>query len=98
MNKLYEIIKRPIISEKSTALTELASKYVFEVDSNANKHEIRDAVQQLFKVNVREVRTLMVHGKVKRMARSTVKRSNWKKAIVTLKEGDKIELFEGGTA
>jgi large subunit ribosomal protein L23 len=93
MNKLYEIIKRPIISEKSTALTELASKYVFEVDAKANKHEIRDAVQQLFKVNVREVRTLMVHGKIKRMAKSTIKRANWKKAIVTLNEGQKIDFF-----
>ena len=98
MSKLYEIIKRPIISEKSTALTELASKYVFEVDSNANKHEIRDAIQQLFKVNVREVRTLMVHGKIKRMAKSTIKRANWKKAIVTLNEGQKIDFFQNPQA
>jgi large subunit ribosomal protein L23 len=94
MNKLYEIIKRPIISEKSTALAEIAGKFVFEVDSKANKHEIRDAVQQLFKVNVREVRTMIVHGKVKRLARSTVKRTNWKKAIVTLAEGQKIDFFQ----
>jgi large subunit ribosomal protein L23 len=98
MNKLYEIIKRPIISEKSTALTELAGKYVFEVDAKSNKHEIRDAVQQLFKVNVREVRTLMVHGKIKRMAKSTVKRANWKKAIVTLNEGQKIDFFQNPQA
>lgn len=94
MRTIYEVIKRPIISEKSTALAELAGKYVFEVDSKSNKHEIRDAVQQLFKVNVREVRTLMVHGKVKRLAKSTVKRSNWKKAIVTLAEGQKIDFFQ----
>jgi large subunit ribosomal protein L23 len=93
MNKLYQIIKRPIISEKSTALAEIAGKFAFEVDSKANKHEIRDAVQQLFKVNVREVRTMIMHGKVKRLARSTVKRSNWKKAIVTLAEGQKIDFF-----
>lgn len=93
MNKLYTIIKRPIISEKSTALAELAGKYAFEVNPNANKHEIRDAVQQLFKVNVREVRTMIMHGKIKRLARSTVKRSNWKKAIVTLAEGQKIDFF-----
>ena len=97
MNKVYQIIKRPIISEKSTALTELASKVVFEVDSKSNKHEIRDAVQSLYKVNVREVRTMMVHGKVKRMARGTVKRANWKKAIVTLKEGQKIDFFQNQT-
>jgi large subunit ribosomal protein L23 len=94
MSTIYQIIKRPIISEKSTALTELAGKYVFEVDAKANKHEIRDAVQGLFKVNVREVRTLMMHGKVKRLAKSTVKRTNWKKAIVTLAEGQKIDFFQ----
>lgn len=94
MRTVYEIIKRPIISEKSTALTELANKYVFEVDPKANKHEIRDAVQQLFKVNVREVRTMIMHGKVKRLARSTVKRTNWKKAIVSLAEGQKIDFFQ----
>jgi large subunit ribosomal protein L23 len=94
MNKLYEIIKRPIISEKSTALAEIAGKYAFEVDAKANKHEIRDAVQQLFKVNVREVRTMIMHGKIKRLARSTVKRANWKKAIVTLQEGQKIDFFQ----
>jgi large subunit ribosomal protein L23 len=94
MRNVYEVIKRPIISEKSTALAELAGKYAFEVHAKANKHEIRDAVQQLFKVNVREVRTMIVHGKVKRLARSTVKRSNWKKAIVSLAEGQKIDFFQ----
>ena len=94
MRTIYEVIKRPIISEKSTALAEIAGKYVFEVDADANKHEIRDAVQQLFKVNVREVRTMVMHGKVKRLARSTVKRTNWKKAIVSLAEGQKIDFFQ----
>ncbi len=94
MRTIYEVIKRPIISEKSTALAEVAGKYVFEVDASANKQEIRDAVQQLFKVNVREVRTMIMHGKVKRLARSTVKRTNWKKAIVSLAEGQKIDFFQ----
>lgn len=94
MRTIYEVIKRPIISEKSTVLSEVAGKYVFEVDVAANKHEIRDAVQQLFKVNVREVRTMIMHGKVKRLARSTVKRTNWKKAIVSLAEGQKIDFFQ----
>ncbi len=94
MRTIYEVIKRPIISEKSTALAEVGGKYVFEVDASANKHEIRDAVQQLFKVNVREVRTMIMHGKVKRLARSTVKRTNWKKAIVSLAEGQKIDFFQ----
>ena len=94
--KLYEIIRRPVISEKSTALAEVAGKYVFEVDSKANKHEIRDAVQKLFNVDVREVRTMVMHGKMKRVGRFETKRANWKKAIVTLKEGQKIDFF--GTA
>ena len=94
MRNVYEVIKRPIISEKSTAMAELADKFTFEVDAKANKHEIRDAIQQLFKVNVREVRTMMMHGKMKRLAKSTVKKSNWKKAIVTLAEGQKIDFFQ----
>lgn len=94
MRNVYEVIKRPIISEKSTAMAELADKFTFEVDSKANKHEIRDAIQQLFKVNVREVRTMMMHGKMKRLAKSTVKKANWKKAIVTLAEGQKIDFFQ----
>ncbi|RYZ69841.1 MAG: 50S ribosomal protein L23 [Proteobacteria bacterium] len=94
MKSLYEIIKRPIISEKSSVLSELGGKYVFEVATAANKHQIRDAVQTLFKVNVREVRTLMVPGKTKRLAKAVVKKSNWKKAIVTLGEGQKIDFFQ----
>jgi large subunit ribosomal protein L23 len=93
MKTLYEVIKRPIISEKSTALAELGNRYVFEVAPAANKQEIRDAVQRLFNVTVREIRTLIVHGKVKRAGRSETKRANWKKAIVTLGEGQKIDFF-----
>lgn len=93
MSTLYEIIKRPIISEKSTALAEIGGKYAFEVAIQANKHEIRDAVERLFNVKVREVRTMVMHGKVKRTAKALVKRSNWKKALVTLAEGQKIDFF-----
>ena len=94
MKTLYEVIKRPIISEKSTALAELGNRYAFEVAPAANKQEIRDAVQRLFNVKVREVRTMVVHGKVKRTGRFESKRSNWKKAIVTLNEGQKIDFFQ----
>jgi len=94
MKTVYEVIKRPIISEKSTALAELGNRYAFEVAPSSNKQEIRDAVQRLFKVSVREVRTMIVHGKVKRAGRSETKRSNWKKAIVTLGEGQKIDFFQ----
>ena len=94
MRSVYEVIRRPIISEKSTALAEVAGKYVFEVAVQANKQEIRDAVQQLFKVKVREVRTMVMHGKVKRVGRFETKRPNWKKALVTLAAGQKIEFFQ----
>jgi large subunit ribosomal protein L23 len=94
MRSIYDVIKRPIISEKSTALAEVGGRYAFEVAPQANKIEIRDAVQRLFNVKVREVRTMMVHGKVKRSARSETKKPNWKKAIVTLGEGQKIDFFQ----
>jgi len=94
MRTVYEVIKRPIISEKSTALAEVAGKYAFEVAVAANKQEIKDAVQKLFNVKVREVRTMVVHGKVKRTARAMIKRSNWKKALVTLAQGQKIDFFQ----
>jgi large subunit ribosomal protein L23 len=94
MKTLYEVIKRPIISEKSTALAELGNRYAFEVAVAANKQEIRDAVQRLFNVKVLEVRTMVVHGKVKRSGRFESKRANWKKAIVTLNEGSKIDFFQ----
>ncbi len=94
MRTVYEVVRRPIISEKSTALAELAGRYVFEVALQANKQEIRDAVQRLFSVKVREVRTMIMHGKVKRVGRFESKRPNWKKALVTLAEGQKIEFFQ----
>ncbi len=94
MRNLYEVIVRPIISEKSTALAEVAGKYAFEVAVQANKNEIKDAVQKLFNVKVRQVRTLVMHGKVKRLARFETKRPNWKKAVVTLAEGQKIDFFQ----
>ena len=94
MRSVYDVIKRPVISEKSTALAEVAGRYAFEVALQANKQEIRDAVQRLFNVKVREVRTMIMHGKVKRTARFETKRSNWKKALVTLAEGQKIDFFQ----
>ena len=92
--KVFSIIKRPVISEKSTALAEVANRYVFEVDSAASKPEIKSAVEQLFKVKVKAVNTIIMHGKNKRSGRFEYKRSNWKKAIITLVQGQKIELFQ----
>lgn len=94
MRSLYNVIKRPVISEKSTALAEIANRYVFEVDPSARKEEIRDAIQRLFDVTVKRVRTMNVHGKVKAVGRSLVKRPTRKKAIVTLAEGQKIDFFQ----
>ncbi len=94
MRAVYDVIKRPIISEKSSALTEVANRYVFEVAPQANKTEIKDAVQRLFSVKVLDVRTLTMHGKVKRIGKFETKRSNWKKAMVTLAEGQKIDFFQ----
>lgn len=95
MRTHFEVIKRPIISEKSTLQNELLQTYAFEVASVAGKQEIRQAVEQLFKVKVSSVRTMIVHGKNKRTGRFVSKRTNWKKALVTLKEGQKIEFFQG---
>lgn len=93
MNTFFDIIKRPIISEKSTALAEVASKYVFEVNPKATRGDVKTAVEKLFNVKVGTVRTMIMHGKVKRRARGEVKKSNWKKAIVSLKEGGRIDFF-----
>lgn len=90
----YGVLIRPIITEKTTVLTGL-DKYVFEVDIRANKNQIKEAVQLAFSVRVAEVNTMKVKGKPKRFGRKVTLRPDWKKAIVTLVQGDKIELFEG---
>lgn len=95
---LSQIIKGPIITEKLDKAREKFRQYSFLVDTDATKHDVRRAVEAHFKVGVTEVRTLIMRGKTKRIGRSIGKRSNFKKAIVTLREGDKIELFEGGAA
>ncbi len=91
----YQIIRRPLISEKGTALKDENNQLVFEVDKGANKSEIKKAVEKLFKVTVTEVRTQNRAGKPKRLGRFVGKRKDWKKAIITLKEGDRVDFFEG---
>ncbi len=91
-----KVIKRPLIlTEKGNSLREKDNKYLFEVDRHANKIEIKIAVETLFKVSVTEVHTMIVRGRLRRMGRGHEKQQNWKKAIVELKAGDKIEFFEG---
>jgi len=94
MNR-FEIIKRPLDTEKLDRMRDRENKFAFEIDLKANKTEIKQAIEQLFKVKVLDVKTSIVRGKFRRIGRSEGKRSNWKKAIVTLKEGDAIQLFEG---
>ena len=91
---LYEVLRRPLITEKNTALL-AQNKYVFEVAGEANKHQIGQAVETAFKVKVTAVNVMTVPGKTRRIGRRQVLTPSWKKAVVTLKPGDKIELFEG---
>jgi large subunit ribosomal protein L23 len=95
MRNLNEVIVRPIITEKSHELLDQQGAYSFVVDKAANKIEIKQAVETLFNVKVKDVRTMNYTGKYKRMGRFIGKKINWKKAVVTLQAGDSIELFEG---
>ena len=90
----YTVIVRPLVTEKSTLLSAF-NKYAFEVMPHANKIQIKEAVQVAFSVRVRAVNTCNVRGKVRRFGRRESVGRSWKKAIVTLEEGYKIELFEG---
>jgi large subunit ribosomal protein L23 len=89
----YAIVKCPRITEKATAVTESGNAYTFEVALDANKVEIRKAVEKLFKVKVEKVRTVVVKGKQKRVRMNWGRTSDWKKAIVTLAEGQKIDVM-----
>jgi len=95
MKNLYAVIKRPMITEKGTLHKELANMVTFEVHPGANKKEIKAAVEAIFKVHVLKIRTLNQQGKIKRVGRKSGRKSDWKKAIVTLRPEDRIEFFEG---
>ena len=84
-----------MITEKGTLLKSIGNQYLFHVDRRANKIEIKNAIEEIFNVQVTSVRTIRMPGKKKRMGRFEGKRPDWKKAVVTLKEGESIELFEG---
>jgi large subunit ribosomal protein L23 len=94
-NDIYLILKKPIITEKGTALKEKHNKVTFEINPKANKIDVKQAVEKLFRVKVLSVNVMNVVGKKKRLGRSLGRRSDWKKAIVTLKEGERIDFFEG---
>jgi large subunit ribosomal protein L23 len=92
---IYDIIKRPLNTEKFDRLRDQFNQYTFEVDRRASKLEVKAAVEQLFKVSVTEVQTQILRGKNKRMGTTEGRTPNRKRAIVTLKQGDAISLFEG---
>ena len=91
---IYEVLRRPVITEKSTEL-QTRNKYAFEIAEGANKPMIKQAVELAFKVKVTGVNVITMKGKMRRVGRRMVMTAPWKKAIVTLKAGDKIEFFEG---
>jgi large subunit ribosomal protein L23 len=95
MHNLYDIIVRPMITEKSTNELDQRGAYTFVVAKDANKHQIAQAVETLFNVKVKDVRTMQYRGKARRVGKFMGQRASWKKAVVTLVEGDTIQIFEG---
>jgi large subunit ribosomal protein L23 len=91
---IYGVIRKPLVTEKTTLEKDAKNVIAFEVERAANKIEIKEAVEKLFKVEVTAVKTVNVAGKVKRVGRQVGKRSNWKKAYVSLKEGSNVDFFE----
>ncbi|NLS78300.1 MAG: 50S ribosomal protein L23 [Chloroflexi bacterium] len=92
---LHEILKRPLTTEKTTALSGELRQYSFEVDKRANKHQVKEAVEKMFKVQVVGVNVLMMPSRQRRWGRIMGRKAAWKKAIVTLQPGDSISFFEG---
>jgi len=95
MKEAMQIIVKPLITEKSTVQRENSNQYSFRVIPGASKRQIAAAVEELFDVRVKEVRTMRMLGKKKRMGRNIGRRPSWKKAIVTLSDGDTVDFFEG---
>lgn len=94
MKDISQVLIRPVVTEKTTEMNEEKNKYVFEVAVDANKKEVRQAVEQFFGVKVLDVRTMQMKGKPKRQGLHAGRRSDWKKAIVTLAGGDKLDIFD----
>jgi large subunit ribosomal protein L23 len=92
---MYQIVKKPLVTEKGTEMLGDGNWVTFKVHLDANKIEIREAVQKIFSVSVLQVNTQIVRGKRKRFGKTMGQSKAWKKAMVQLKEGDKIEIFEG---
>jgi large subunit ribosomal protein L23 len=93
--EIHEIIRRPLLTEKGTMLKEMGGQYLFEVNRRSSKFQIKRAVEKLFNVKVKDVHTVNIRGKIKRVGKNIGQQPNWKKAYVTLEKGTKIEFFEG---
>lgn len=93
--ELYRILEKPLVTEKSAQALAETNRVTFRVKRTANKREVKEAVEQIFSVTVLDVNTLVVKGKFRRQGRSVGRTQTWKKAIVLLKKGDKIDIFEG---
>lgn len=91
-NLYYSVLKRPLVTEKSTVLTDIRNQYTFEIAANATKSEVRKAIETLFDVSVKSVNVMNVPGKLKRILGRPGRTSGWRKAIVTLAEGDSIDI------
>ena len=91
----FEVLRRPLITEKSTILQDAQNKYAFEVDPRANKVQVKAAVEEAFSVKVTDVNMATIKGKRKRFGPRLVQRPSWKKAVVSLSPGDRIQIFEG---
>lgn len=91
----YDIIRGPVVTEKTTLQKELNNQVTFKVDRRANRVDIKNAVEKNFNTKVKQVRTLQVKGKVKQRGRIIGKRKDWKKAVVTLMPGQRIDFFDG---
>ncbi|MDA8241190.1 MAG: 50S ribosomal protein L23 [Nitrospiraceae bacterium] len=95
MKNLYTVVKRPLFTEKGSALKESENKLLIEVAKDSNKLDIKKAVEEIFKVKVEKVATIKSHGKWKRYGKSIGKKSDRKKALITLKKGEKLDFIEG---
>ena len=95
MKVIYDVIKKPLFTEKGMAMKEAENKLLVHVASEANKHEIKQAMEELFKVKVEKVATVIMKGKLKRHGKFIGRRSDKKKAIITLKQGEKLDFIEG---
>ncbi len=95
MDELYGIIEKPLITEKSTTMLQDSNRVCFRVRRDANKVKIKEAIEKIFKVTVLQVNTVVIKGKERRFGKKIGRTQDWKKAFLLLKEGDKIEFFEG---